>query len=161
MFIKIQKTSYAKDSIPVMVWDGKCGFCAYWVRHWKTLTEDRIVFKTFQETAEKYEDIPLKEFKKASRLIEPDGRVYSGPDSAYRSLTYSKKHHFPYHRWYVRHSLFTNLSDHTYNFIAKHRPFFYRLTVFFFGKDPENLKHYWILYLLLLLAIIYALTLFL
>lgn len=161
MFTKIKRTEYAFGNKPILVWDGNCGFCAYWVHHWKYLTVGKIEFRTYQETAEIFVDIPLKEFKKASRLVEPDGRVYSGPDSAYRSLVYSTKNHLPFHKWYLRYSWFTWLSDQMYTVIAKHRSFFYKLTILSFGRNPENLKPYWFLYLLLFLAIIYSLIRFL
>ena len=107
----------------------------------------------FQEIAEKFKDIPLKEFKKASRLIEPNGSVYNGPDSAYRSYHYTSNP-FPWHRWYKRYTWFTWLSDHGYNHIAKNRPFFFRLTHILFGKNPKKLKPYWLLYLTVIVVVI-------
>ena len=86
MFTKFYRTNYPPTEKPMMVWDGECGFCKYWVTRWKMYTGDRITYKTYQEVASQFKDIPLKEFKKASRLIEPNGSVYSGPDSAYRSF---------------------------------------------------------------------------
>ncbi len=154
MFTKFYRTNYPPTEKPMMVWDGECGFCKYWVTRWKMYTGDRITYKTYQEVASQFKDIPLKEFKKASRLIEPNGSVYSGPDSAYRSFAYSEEKHWPWHDWYERFPVFTKLSDHSYNFIAKHRSFFYKLTVFCFGKDPKNSQPYWLYYILLILAIL-------
>ncbi len=156
MFQKFSKTNYPPSNKPVLVWDGECGFCKYWVTRWKSLTHDKIDYKTYQEIASQFQDIPLKEFKKASRLIETDGNMYSGPDSAYRSYTYTQKN-LPWHTWYTNYSWFTKLSDHGYNFIAKHRPFFFKLTKMFFGSDSKRLKPYWLLYLLILLAVFYVL----
>ncbi|WP_339702810.1 DCC1-like thiol-disulfide oxidoreductase family protein [uncultured Marixanthomonas sp.] len=160
MFQKFEKTNYPPTGKPVLVWDGECGFCKYWVTRWQSLTRNKIEYKTYQEIASQFHDIPLKEFKKASRLIETNGKIYSGPDSAYRSYTYSTKN-LPWHSWYCNYSWFTKLSDHGYNYIAKHRPFFFKLTTLSFGKNPEALKPYWLLYLLILLAVFYVLSRFL
>ncbi|RFN58606.1 thiol-disulfide oxidoreductase DCC family protein [Marixanthomonas ophiurae] len=156
MFRKFSTTNYPPTSKPVLVWDGECGFCKYWVTRWKSMTNDKIDYITYQEIASQFQDIPIKEFKKASRLIETDGKVYSGPNSAYRSYTYTNKS-LPWHKWYTNYNWFTQLSDHGYNFIAKHRSFFFNLTKLFFGSNPKQLKWYWLLYLLLLLAVFYKL----
>lgn len=136
----------------MMAWDGACGFCNYWITRWKSKTGDRINYKTFQEIAGQFKDIPLKEFKKASRLIEPNGSVFSGPDSAYRSFTYFEKEDSRWHHWYVKYVWFVFLSDHLYNFTAKHRGFMFVLTKLFFGKDPESLKPYWFLLLIFIFS---------
>lgn len=44
----------------------------------------------FQQVAEKYKDISIKEFKKASRLIKSNDSIFSGPDSAKKCFTYFK-----------------------------------------------------------------------
>lgn len=157
MFAKIEKTVFPPKNLPVMVWDGNCGFCNYWITNWKSKTGGRLQYKTYQETADDFKDIPLKEFKKASRLIEPSSIVYSGPASAYRSFYYFKKSTFPWYRWYCNYSLFTYFSDHSYNFIAKHRAAMFTLTKIFFGKDPDSLKPYWIVWMLLLGSVLFLL----
>lgn len=141
----------------MMVWDGECGFCKYWITNWKSKTDAQIDYRTLQEVAKQFKDIPLKEFKKASRLIEPDGAVYSGPDSAYRSFLYFKNTNPPWHRWYSQYKLFSFPSDHTYNFIAKNRSFMFSLTKLFFGRNPERLKPYWLLLLLIVFIGVYLL----
>jgi len=161
MFTKFKKTAYLPSEKPVFVWDGECGFCKYWVTYWEFNTEDKIEYKTFQNTAAQFKDIPLKEFKKASRLIETDGSIFSGPDSAYRSFTYFKKKPFPWHSWYKKYNLFAKLSDHGYNFIAKNRAFMFTVTKLFFGKNPLKIKPYWLIYLFFFLAIIYVFLKFL
>ena len=157
MFSKIEKTSFPPIDKPMMVWDGECGFCNYWITRWKSKTEDRIQYKTFQEVSKNYPDIPLKEFKKASRFIETNGLVYSGPDSAYRSFQYFNKPDEKWHRWYSKYGWFNFLSDQIYNFIAKHRSFMFTLTKIFFGKNPQALKPYWFLIFLFAFSIIYVL----
>ena len=141
MFGKIEHTSYppAKN---ILIWDGKCGFCKFWKTRWQMKTDEIIEFKTFQEISEAFPDIPLKEFKKASRLIETDGKVYSGPDSAYRSLWHANNK--LWHRLYSNNNFFRRISDHGYNHIAKNREIYWKVTRLLFGKDPKNPKFNWI-----------------
>ncbi|AVR46922.1 thiol-disulfide oxidoreductase [Christiangramia fulva] len=151
MFGKIHKTS-SLPTQPVLVWDGKCGFCKFWKTRWQAHSPTTIRFCTFQDCAEEFPDIPLKEFKKASRLIEPDGKVYSGPDSAYRILWHQGDQ--KWHNWYFSYSWFRKISNLGYNHIAKNRHFYFRLTKFLVGKDPLNFKFYWLFYLGILVLII-------
>ncbi|MCG9970062.1 thiol-disulfide oxidoreductase DCC family protein [Christiangramia crocea] len=151
MFRKIDKTSNPPQ-VNVMVWDGKCGFCKFWKTRWESKTEGLLEFKTYQEYAENFPDIPLKEFKKASRLIETNGNVYSGPDSAYRSLWHAGNKRW--HELYIRYSWFRSLSDHAYNHIAKNRHFYFQVTRLLFGKEPLSLKPYWLLYLFAIILIL-------
>ena len=161
MFFKINKTAFPPIEKPMMVWDGECGFCKYWIINWKSKTGNNIEYKTYQEVASQYPDIPLKEFRKASRLIEPDGRVFSGPDSAFRSFTYFKPKVLIWHRWYSEYKWFTSLCDNAYNYIAKHRTFMFKLTNIFFGKNPQSLKPYWLFIILFIGVSIYSMIKFL
>lgn len=147
MFEKIKSTTYAPTS-PILIWDGDCAFCKFWKTRWELQTEGKLAFRTYQESAALFPDIPIKEFKKASRLITPDGKMYSGPDSAYRSL-YIAGNTF-WHSLYTTQKWFTWLSDHGYNHIAKNRSFYYKVTQAFFGRNPRALKHFWIIYVLLI-----------
>lgn len=153
MFAKILKTQNTPKQ-PLFIWDGECGFCKYWIIVWKSKTVD-LTYATFQEVAEEFPEIPLKEFKKASRLIEPDGSVFSGPDSAYRTLWYYKKPQKYLHRWYQQSGLFRWLSDHGYNSIAKNRPIMMKLTLAFWGKNPLKRKPFWLLWLVATIGLVY------
>ncbi len=137
-----------------MIWDGACGFCKYWILVWKKNSEN-IEFKTFQEVSDEFPEIPLKEFKKASRFIETDGSIHSGPDSAYMSLYHFNEPITFLHRWYEKYNWFQWISDHVYNEIAKHRPLLMKVTIAFWGKNPLKQKPYWIAWLLGLVAVIW------
>jgi len=154
MFGKIDHTQYPPTK-NILIWDGDCGFCKFWKTRWQQKTEDKVDFETYQNSSHKFNDIPLKEFKKASRLIEVDGKIYSGPDSAYRSLWHAGNKRW--HEIYNSSSLFEYISDHGYNHIAKNRSFYFKLTKILFGNDPLNLKLYWLIYLALLFALLFVL----
>ncbi|GEQ87140.1 hypothetical protein ULMS_26480 [Patiriisocius marinistellae] len=157
MFTKFQKTLYPPFEKPVLVWDGDCGFCKYWVIRWKLHTGISINYIPYQQIAHKFKDIPLKEFKKASRFIDTDGFIYSGPDSAYKTLSFKNgKSHL--HNWYHKYKWFTWLSDFGYNTIAKNRSFMFKLSKAFFGSNPKSFKPYWILYLLIIIVFIFLIS---
>lgn len=151
MFGKIKHTSYP-PSQNILIWDGECGFCKFWKTRWEAKTQGKVVFETYQNSASKFKDFPLKEFKKASRLIEPDGKIYSGPDSAYRSMWHSGNKFW--HKLYASNTFFESISNHGYNHIAKNRSFYFKVTKLLFGKDPLHLKAYWLLYLAGIILII-------
>lgn len=139
---------------PTLIWDGECGFCKYWVTVWQNKTGESIDYRPFQQVSDNYTSIPFKEFKKASRLIETDGSVYSGPDSAFRSFLYFSKPISLPHKWYHRYGFFKKCCNHTYNWIAKNRPFMFRLTKLFWGSDPLNRKPYWLIWIAGLIGLI-------
>jgi predicted DCC family thiol-disulfide oxidoreductase YuxK len=39
------------DPRPLLIYDGDCGFCNYWVRYWQKLTGDRVAYAPYQEIA--------------------------------------------------------------------------------------------------------------
>ncbi|HCQ15888.1 MAG TPA: thiol-disulfide oxidoreductase, partial [Cryomorphaceae bacterium] len=98
--------------------------------------------------------IALHHFKQASRLIEPDGSIFSGPRSAYRTFTYGSSWGF-LDKWYAQYGWFRKMSDWLYMRIAKNRSLLFRLTKLMFGGDPENTKPFWVIYLALIVYFIY------
>lgn len=139
-----------------MVWDGNCGFCAYWVTHWQKKTTEVIVYKPYQEAAADFNDIPLERFKEASRLIESDGKVYSGPRSAYRTFTYNPKGRWRFlDRWYAEKPWFESLSDRLYAWVATNRSSLFKLTKAMFGSNPEELRPFWVIYVCVIFYLIY------
>lgn len=156
MFTKFHQARN-KPEKPMMIWDGNCGFCKYWILIWKSKTTE-VDYQTLQDVAGQFPEIPLKEFKKASRFIDADGKIYSGPDSAFMSMWYFKNPKKHWHRWYMNSSLFQSLSDHSYNFIAKNRSLMMKVTLAFWGENPLKQKSYWLIWLILLLAIIIILV---
>lgn len=147
MFQKIGHTDYPPAKKPVLVWDGNCGFCAFWVTHWKKITRGTVDFKPFQDVADQFQDIPLAAFKSASHFITTTGTVHSGPDSAYMSYLMANPSSV-WHAWYIKYDWFNSLSDRLYGYIARNRSFMFRVTKIMFGSNPKALKPYWLLYLL-------------
>lgn len=152
MFEKPEKTQFPPRSKPEMIWDGKCGFCEYWTIRWESITGQKVLYRPYQLAAEDYPDIPTRHFTEASRLIETDGRIFSGPHSAYRTLTYGSKWAF-LNRWYENNTGFRKFSDRLYQFIANHRPAMFRITKFLWGSNPREVRPFWFIYLVLIVYI--------
>lgn len=146
MYQKVTHTEHPPGQKPLLVWDGDCGFCQYWVLRWRQMTGDRINYEPYQSAAEEFPDIPEERFREAAQLIEPEGRVYSGAAAGYRVFTYDTPWAFLFD-WYQNITLFRQCSDRTYQWIADHRPFMFRLTKALFGKNPRTPKYYWLVYL--------------
>jgi len=119
----------------LLVFDGDCGFCRYWLVKWKKISSDHFDYKPFQEVAGNYKEIPLAEFKSAVQLILPNGNVMSGAEVAY--YTYYVNGSIPFlYNYYSKWKIFKILSDSIYSWVAKNREFAFRLTRLIFGKDP-------------------------
>src|ERR1039458_6088557 len=62
---------------PTLVYDGDCAICRYWVTYWQGLTNERVVYRPYQEAATDFPTIPLEAFQRAIQFIERDGaRVF-------------------------------------------------------------------------------------
>ncbi|MCH7828378.1 lipase maturation factor family protein [Patescibacteria group bacterium] len=123
-----------KVEFPLLVYDGDCTFCRAWVDYWKSLTGDRVAYAPFQEVAEQFPTIPLKEFKNSVQLITPKGKIYSGAHGVFRTLALGKAV-----KWllfmYLRVPGFAFFSELFYRIIARHRGLAYFLTKVFWGKQ--------------------------
>ena len=70
----------------LLVYDGDCGFCKLWIARWREITAGAVDYEELQEVAARFPEVPRAEFEDAVKLIEPDGRVFSGAEAVYRSL---------------------------------------------------------------------------
>lgn len=101
------------------------------------------------------QDISIDQFKEAVRLVMPNGRVYSGPDAAYKAFELAGKYTF-LTKWYATNSLFMNLSDWGYQKVADHRYRLFEWTKRLFGKNPRSPKLHWLNYLFAVFVILFG-----
>src|SRR5579871_5378714 len=71
---------------PVLIYDGKCGFCKIWIEYWKRLTGDRIEYAPSQEAAERYPQIPQAAYSESVQLVRPDGSFVGGARAVFETL---------------------------------------------------------------------------
>jgi hypothetical protein len=138
-------------SKPLLIYDGKCGFCRIWIDYWKKLTGDEVDYAASQDVADQFPRISSQQFAEAVQLVRPDGSYVSGARAVFETLGREKA--------YESSRTFRFLSEGAYRFIASHRNLFYQLTRFTFGKQIETPRFFitqWIF--LRLLAVIYIIA---
>lgn len=63
---------------PLVVFDGDCSFCRFWVDRWKRTSGDRLDYAPYQVAAASFPEIPVEEFRRAVGLVRPSGQVLFG-----------------------------------------------------------------------------------
>lgn len=140
---------------PVLIWDGDCGFCGYWASYWKKLTGDRVDYKTYQDAAADYPDIPPSDFQRAVQFITPDGHRASAAEASFLTLSHAPGNAI-WLQLYRKLPDFAALSEAAYAFIATHRPAFHRISLLLWGRCFEPPRYDRIAFLFLrLLGVIY------
>jgi predicted DCC family thiol-disulfide oxidoreductase YuxK len=145
----------APGSRPLLIYDGDCGFCVYWARYWQKLTGDRVEYRPYQEVAAQYPEIPQAEFQRAVQCIAPDGYRASAAEASFLTLSHARGKGF----WlalYKHVPGFAAVAEWAYAFTAAHRPAFYRVSLFLWGKDHEPPRYDLVSFLFLrLLGFVY------
>lgn len=121
----------------LLVFDGECGFCRYWVNRWRGVTHGKIDYAPFQEVAHRHPQIPHAAFENAVQLIEPDGRVTGGADALFRALELAGRNPL-WLRLLSRAPGVRALSRCGYRFVARHRMSFSLMTKWFFKSDSRG-----------------------
>ena len=125
-----------KPSRPLVLFDGDCGFCRFWVARWRMMTRGAVDFAPAQQAAGRFPQITPEAAARAVQLVTPEGEVYAGAEAVFRTLAYA-----PEERWKL--SLYRHvpgvrpLSEWAYTLVAGHRPLFSKLAAFSMGRDPE------------------------
>src|SRR5208282_5489158 len=121
---------------PLLLFDGDCGFCRYWVGRWRRRVGERVEFAAAQQEAYRFPQITEEEWKRAVQLVTPEGAVYSGAEAVLRALAYA-----PERSWmlgvYRRVPGIRPASEAAYRLVAEHRGFFSKLTWIGWGRDAE------------------------
>jgi predicted DCC family thiol-disulfide oxidoreductase YuxK len=123
-------------SKPLMVFDGDCRFCRLWIARWQSYTGDRVDYAPYQEIHEQLPQIPLEHFKTSVQLIEPDGKISSGADAVFRTLSYAPSKGWAL--WLYNHLPgFAPITESFYKLVATHRNVALWMTHFLWGNTVE------------------------
>ena len=129
-------TAAERPAKPLFIYDGECNFCKFWILRWQRFTRGRVEYAASQEPqiARRFPEIPPARFDEAVQFVETDGRVYSGPEAVFRSLTYGCWGNWPL--WiYQQMPGFAPIAEWIYHFIAKRRTGFSVLTRLLWGRE--------------------------
>jgi predicted DCC family thiol-disulfide oxidoreductase YuxK len=125
-----------------MIWDGECDFCRLWIERWREITAGKVDYATYQQSAARFPEIPIDQFRRAMVFIEPDGKAFFAAEAVYRSLQFrfSKK----WLTWSYDHAPgFAAISESAYAFIARNRNLASVITRLFWGKDVRPPTYFW------------------
>ncbi len=140
---------------PMLIFDGDCGICRYWVNYWQGLTGDTVEYQPYQTVAKYFHNIPVEEFRRSIQLITPVGHVYSGAQAVYVLL----QAHFPHnvYLWLYQHIPgFASAAEFAYTFFSQRRGLLSWLSHLFWGSNLEPAKYEFTTWLFLrLLGLIY------
>jgi len=144
---------------PLLVYDGDCGFCKYWVNYWDRMTQGRVAYEPFQTAAARYPAIPEDAFKKAVQYITPDGHYASAAEASFLVLSHApgKGHWLALYR---RFPLYAWFSERVYEFVSRRRGLFYAISKFLWGPDLRPPRHEMMSWLFLRLFGLIALSAF-
>jgi len=122
---------------PLLVFDGECGFCRYWIVRWRQHTRDAVDYQPYQdpEITRRFPELPRERYARAVQLIESDGSVFEGAEAVFRTLARSGRRTL---MWcYERLPGFATLTERSYCLIADHRSAAARITNVLWGKTPQ------------------------
>jgi predicted DCC family thiol-disulfide oxidoreductase YuxK len=142
---------------PLVIFDGRCGFCRIWIDYWKVITRGSVAYAPSQEVGGLYPQIQPEEFGQSVQLVTPAGVVVRGARAVFVTLTYARG--MAWLLWAYEHVPgFAAVTEGAYRWIAAHRTFFYHFTRLTFGprvRPLETAKVEW-LFLRLLAAIYFV-----
>ena len=123
---------------PILVFDGECGFCRFWIDRWRCRTADRLEYLPFQseDVARRLPNLSRDRCKRAVHLVEPDGSVREGAAAVFRALAAcggSRAGWFLYEHA----PAFAPLSERAYRLIADHRPLADRVRKWCWGQVSQ------------------------
>lgn len=124
---------------PVLVYDGDCSFCRFWINAWQARTGNRVVYAPYQQVASRFPQIPVETFHRAVQLILPNGAVFSAAEAVFRALANAPG--WGWMLWAYDHLPgFAPVSEVSYRVVAAHRDLFYGFTRLGWGKCyvPES-----------------------
>jgi predicted DCC family thiol-disulfide oxidoreductase YuxK len=140
---------------PLLIYDGDCGFCGYWARYWQKLTGDRVDYRPYQDVAARFPEIPVADFQRAVQYVAPDGHRASAAEASFLTLSHAPGRGV----WlalYRKLPGFAAVSELAYAFVAAHRPAFFRVSLFLWGRSHEPPRHDLVAFLFLrLFGLIY------
>ncbi|MGH9327863.1 MAG: lipase maturation factor family protein [Terriglobia bacterium] len=151
----IRPSETMSDAKPLLIYDGDCSFCRFWVEYGRKLTKDQVDYAPFQEVRDKFPEIPREWFQRSVQLIQPSGGVTSAAQAVFQTIACAPG--YGWLLWLYRYLPgFAPASEVTYRFVAGHRNSLDRLRLLVWDRKLDPPSHFltrWIF--LRLLGIVY------
>jgi lipase maturation factor 1 len=74
--------------LPLIIFDGECGFCRASVDRWRAATGPQIRYAPYQEVGDHFPQINPKAFGKAVHFVDTEGRTSRGAQAVLRTAAY-------------------------------------------------------------------------
>ncbi|WP_276497683.1 thiol-disulfide oxidoreductase DCC family protein [Pontibacter litorisediminis] len=121
---------------PLLVYDGDCSFCKYWVSRWRRNTGNKVKYVPYQEVPDGFRGTSHAQFRRSVYLFTTYGRRLHGAEAVAALLQLSG-----YSTWnwlYHRLPLAGTIAEAGYRTVADNRDFFFKLTKLFFRDEPRQ-----------------------
>src|SRR5437773_3740103 len=144
---------------PLLVFDGNCGFCKFWIARWRHRTGETVDYEPSQnpDIPRRFPEIPRERFTGAVQLVDGDGCVSEGGEAVFRLLTLGG--------WWTPLWAYQHVpgvafvTERAYRVVADHRSFWARVTTLLWGRSTEPSTYARATWLFLrLLGIVYLLA---
>jgi predicted DCC family thiol-disulfide oxidoreductase YuxK len=123
---------------PLLVFDGNCGFCRFWIAWWRHRAASSVDVEPSQQPdiSRRFPEITRDRFARAVQLIEVDGRVSEGAEAVFRALALGGRR-TPL--WaYQSVPGVAPVTERAYRLIANHRSFWAGVTTLLWGRTAER-----------------------
>ena len=122
---------------PLVIYDGRCGFCLLWIERWRQRTGESVDYEASQTAGKRFPEIPEEAFASAVQLVLPDGRVFAGAEAVARMLALGSGNGS--WLWIYRHVPGAAVTaELVYRVVASHRPAATAVTRVLWGSSVEK-----------------------
>lgn len=124
--------------LPVVLWDGECGFCRRWIGRWRARTAGRVQFHAYQNVSLQFlaaHDITIEALAAAMHFVDEDDEVYRGAAAVFAALRRSNERRYRVvDAMYRRVPGFALIAEAIYRLIARNRGTASRVTKLLWGE---------------------------
>jgi len=105
---------------PLLIYDGSCIFCLYWIEIFKNTTKDYVEYASYQSVRNQFPEISIEQFECSIQLVKPNGKITEGAKAVFEALSYNRKFAWLL-RIYQKHSVLAEVAETIYYFVARNR----------------------------------------
>lgn len=119
---------------PILVYDGNCDFCRFWVDRWRRMAYTEVDFEPYQQLPAHFHGISRDQFAQSVYLITQYRRL-KGAAAVFEVLAIGGNDFW--NRLYYNVVLADTVFEAGYRFVASNRDFFFRLTKLFYDSARQ------------------------